>query len=360
MLREVAVSPVRQAALASAVQGGFVIGAVGSAFFGLADRFDPRRVFAVSAVAAGVANALLLVAPVGSAGAIAARAVTGALLAGVYPVGMKIAAGWGQRDRGFLLGALVGALTLGSAAPHLLALLGGAAWRWTIASASGAAIGAGCLALLVGLGPYHARAARFDPRAITQVWTNRRVRLAYGGYLGHMWELYAMWAWIGAAMTASFAVSRATADAVWLGRVVAFCAIGVGGVSCAVAGKVADRIGRAELTLIAMAISGACAVASGLAFGGPVWLSFAIAVLWGASVVPDSAQFSALVADASPPALAGSFMTLQTALGFALTCVTVQVTPVLAGAVGWPWVLALLGAGPAFGIIAMLRLRALA
>lgn len=356
MVREAAVSPVRQAALSSGVQAGFVIGALISAVFGLADRFDPRRVFAFSAISAGLVNALLLVAAPGSGLAIAARIITGALLAGVYPVGMKIAVGWGQKDRGFLVGALVGALTLGSALPHLIALSGGANWRLTVAIASVAAIAAGVLSLAVALGPYHARAGKFSPRAISFAWTNRKVRLAIAGYLGHMWELYAMWAWIGVAMAVSYSVTMSAEDAGYYAKLTAFLAIGAGGVACVIAGLVADKFGKAEIAIIAMVVSGTCALATAATFGGPPWVSFVIVVIWGMAIVPDSAQFSALVADASPPELAGSLMTFQTALGFALTIVTVQVTPMLAASFGWPFLLAVLAVGPALGIMAMLPL----
>jgi MFS family permease len=359
MVREAALSPFRQAALSSGVQAGFVVGALISAVLGLADRFDPRRVFAVSAVCAGIANAALLILVPGSFLAIAARVATGALLAGVYPVGMKIAVGWGQKDRGFLVGALVGALTLGSASPHLIALAGGADWHLTVIIASIASIAAGLLCLAVSLGPHHGVAAKFDITAITTAWTNRRVRLTYAGYLGHMWELYAMWAWIAAATAASYGASLPTVEAVRLAKVTAFIAIGAGGLACAFAGSVADRIGKAEVTIVAMALSGASALAAAATFGGPIWMTFAIVVVWGITVIPDSAQFSALVADASPPQQAGSLMTFQTALGFALTFATVQVTPILAARLGWPLVLAGLALGPAFGIAAMVRLRAL-
>jgi MFS family permease len=211
----------------------------------------------------------------------------------------------------------------------------------------------------VSLGPYHGKATRFDPSAIATAWTNRRVRFAYAGYLGHMWELYAMWAWIAAATAASYGATLPAADALRLSKLTAFVAIGAGGLACAFAGSVADRIGKAEVTIVAMALSGAAALATAATFGGPVWITFAIVVVWGLTIVPDSAQFSALVADASPPQQAGSLMTFQTALGFALTFATVQITPVLAAKLGWPPVLAGLAIGPALGIVAMVRLRRL-
>ena len=357
MIREGAIGPMRQALLSTGVQGGFVVGALVVAISGIADRFDPRRVFALSALAAALANAVLLIAPLGGAMAIAARFATGALLAGVYPVGMKIAVGWGTKDRGLLIGLLVGALTLGSSMPYLAAFLGGTDWQITVIAVSLLAGLGSLLVLAIGLGPHHARAPRFEPGAIKLAWTNRNIRNAYLGYFGHMWELYAMWAWVGVAAAASYSATLSGAEAESLGKLTAFLAIGLGGLVCVVAGFAADRIGKAEVTIIAMAASGTAALLTAVTFGGPVWLTFVLIVIWGIAVIPDSAQFSALVADAAPPHLAGSLLTLQTALGFTLTIVTVQVTPNLAAFFGWPLVIAVMALGPAIGIVAMLPLR---
>nr|WP_319385511.1 MFS transporter [uncultured Roseibium sp.] len=357
LTREYPISEMRQAALSSAVQIGFVAGALASALLGLADRIDPRRLFAFCAITAALFNASLLVAEPGGTISILARFATGALLAGVYPVGMKIAVGWGQKDRGFLVGALVGALTLGSAAPHLLALLGGADWRWSLTVASLASAIGGVLCLFAGLGPFHARAPRMKIDAIFTAWTNARIRYAYAGYLGHMWELYAMWAWIGVALTLSFSAHMAESDAVSLSRLIAFLTIAAGGVASVLAGIVADRVGKANIAILAMAVSGTAAVASALTFGGPVWLTILCVLIWGAAILPDSAQFSALVADYAPPEQAGSLMSFQTALGFALTFFTVQLTPLGADLIGWPGMFALMAIGPALGILGMLRLK---
>ncbi len=357
MAREVPISSAAQAAMSSAVAAGFVLGALISAVTGIADRFQPRVVFAISAALAALCNLLLLVVPVGGVLAIALRGLTGAFMAGVYPVGMKIAVGWGQRDRGLLVGLLVGGLTLGSAAPHLLSFLGGAQWRVTVVAASLLSLFAALLALCIQNGPYHTTAARFKATAIASAWTNINVRRAYIGYLGHMWELYAMWAWIGVALAASFATQLHSEEASQLAKAVAFGVVGIGALSSALAGWLADRIGRAELTILALVISGSSAVLFALTFGGSVAVTIAIALVWGFSVIPDSAQFSALVADFARPEEVGSLLTFQTALGFALTVITVQVTPVLATRFGWPLVMALLAIGPVIGIASMLGLR---
>lgn len=358
MSREANLSAATQAALSSAVQAGFVIGAVVLALFGVADRYQPRYVIALFATIAAVANALLLVVIPGSFTAIALRAITGACLAGVYPVGMKIAVGWGQQDRGLLVGLLVGGLTLGSAAPHLLAYLGGADWRITVITASLLALVAAALVLATRNGPLHVKAARFNPRVVTTAWTNKSIRSAYGGYLGHMWELYAMWSWIGVALAYSFSQQLDETAASQFAKLIAFSVIGIGAVTSAMAGWIADRIGKAELTIFAMIGSGVSAILFALTFGGAIWITVLIALVWGATIIPDSAQFSVSVADNAPADQAGSLLTFQTALGFALTIVTVQLTPVVAEAVGWAATMALLALGPAFGVYAMWPLRA--
>lgn len=357
MLAEAAISPSRQALMSSGVQIGFVTGALASAALGLADRFDPRRLFCLCASLAALVNAALPALPPGGDLAIAARVLTGALLAGVYPVGMKIAAGWGTADRGFLVGLLVGALTLGSSLPHLLAGLGGADWRWVVYLSAAAALLGGGLVLGAALGPHHARAPGFSMGAIGLAWTDRRIRRAYAGYLGHMWELYALWAWMPAAAAASFAARMDRAAAEGLATWVTFAAIGLGAVSAVWAGWGAGRLGKANVALLAMAASLLAGLATAASFGGPWGLTAGLFVLWGITVIPDSAQFSALVADAAPPHLAGSLMTLQTALGFLLTFVSVQLAPVLAATLGWQVVLAALSIGPGLGIAAMWGLR---
>lgn len=351
--QEVSVGALQSAMLVSGVAAGFVVGALYVAMSGIADRYDPRKVFALSALLAAGANLLLLVVVPGGIFSIALRVLTGAALAGVYPVGMKIAVGWGTKDRGWLVGLLVGGLTLGSASPHLLSLMGGTNWRLTTLLASSLAVLAALLVMFTRVGPYHVVASRMSFGAITLAWTDKRLRRAYLGYLGHMWELYALWAWIAPAAVASYLLQTNTEQAVQWSKITAFVAIGSGALLCPFAGKLADAIGKAELTILSMAISASCAVAAAIVFGGPMWLVAIVFVVWGLSVIPDSAQFSAIVADLSPPESAGSLMSLQTALGFSLTIVTVQVTPFVVDVIGWRGLFCLLALGPVAGIVSM-------
>ncbi len=359
MQAEQPMSAFRQAALTSAVQAGFVIGALVSALSGLADRFDPRRLVALAALLAAAANAALLLVPIGSLSAIALRLATGALLAAVYPVGMKIAVGWGQKDRGLLVGLLVAGLTFGSALPHLFAGIGAENWRLTVVLASLAATAGGLTMLAIALGPFHGRSRRFRFSDTFLAWKDRRIRYAIAGYLGHMWELYAMWAWVGVFTAASFATHLAMPAAIQLATWVAFVTITAGGLASALAGPLADRIGKGRVASLAMWGSGSAAIATAASFGGPIWLTILAVVLWGLTIVPDSAQFSALVADYAPADKVGSLMTLQTALGFGLTVFVVQAVPWLAQTYGWSIVLFLMALGPAFGIWAMARLARL-
>lgn len=353
MAREAAIGPTRQALLSSAVQAGFVAGALVSAVLGLADRFDPRRVMALAALSNAAATGLLLVAPPGGDLAIALRLVTGAGFAGIYPVAMKVAVGWGLRDRGLLVGLLVGALTVGSATPHLAAWAGGADWRVVVGAMTAGSLLAAAMAPFLVLGPHHAQAPAFSARSIGLIWSDRRIRAATGGYLGHMWELYAMWGWVGAIAAAGYAARLDPPAAEALAALTAFLAIAIGGLFCAPAGWLADRIGKARVAGGALTLSGGAALAVAAAHGGPVWLSLALILVWGAAVIPDSAQFSALIADAAPPQAAGSLMTMQTALGFGLTILTVQLAPLAAEALGWRATLVLMALGPAFGVAAL-------
>jgi MFS family permease len=353
MAREAPLPPGFLAWLTGGVQLGFVLGTLASAALALPDRIDPRRLIAAASLLGAAANALVLALPIGSPGVIALRVVTGLALACIYPVGMKLATGWATRaDAGLVVGMLVGGLTLGSASPHLVNAFGGVDWRVTVGAASAAALVAAGLILRTRLGPAHAPAPPFRPGLALLLFQTRGTRLATLGYLGHMWELYAMWAWIGAYLAASFAAAGTTGSP----ALATFAVMGAGAVGCVAGGRIADRIGKARLTIWAMAISGACCLLAGPAFGADPWVTVLLCLVWGATVVADSAQFSASVAEAAPPGLAGTMLTVQTSLGFALTLPAIHLLPLVAERWGWGAAFAALAIGPALGCVAMARL----
>jgi MFS family permease len=347
-----------QAWLTMSVQLGFVAGALGSAVLNLADRLPSRLLFSFSALLAGVTTFLIPASGSGPSVAIALRFLTGLFLAGVYPVGMKIMATWTRNDRGWGIGLLVGALTVGSAAPHLLRAFGGGAdWKPVLYLSAALAAAGGLIALLfITEGPDRAPAPRFNWKYAGEVWRDRGMALANLGYFGHMWELYAVWTWAPVFLVASFRVSGVAGT--WA-FAAAFAMIAVGGAGSLVAGRLADRFGRTIITSASMAVSGLCCLVSGFFFGGNPWALFIICLVWGFAVVADSAQFSAGVSELCPAERTGTALTLQTSLGFLLTLVTIRLVPTFERLLTWRWAFAFLALGPAVGIWAMLRLRRL-
>ncbi|HVE73033.1 MAG TPA: MFS transporter [Thermoanaerobaculia bacterium] len=340
--------------LTLAVQLGFVAGTLLSATLNLPDVIRPHTLFALCALLGAIANVLLawVVDSVGVA--IALRVLTGMFLAGVYPPGMKIIATWFKSGRGFALGVLVGALTLGKASPYLVNALGSESWRVNAAFASIGAVLASLIVIrFVGEGPYALPNQPFDPTQITRVFANRGVRLANFGYFGHMWELYAMWAWVPVMIRASV---EASGDSPRFAEVASFLVIGAGAIGCVVAGLLADRVGRPVIAAAAMAASGACCLVVGFLYGKAPLALLAVAVIWGATVVADSAQFSACVTEYADPRYIGTALTLQTCIGFLITTVSIRMMPLLVARFGWEWAFAFLAPGPLLGIIAMMRL----
>ncbi len=341
--------------LTIAVQLGFVVGAVASAALNLADLVPPRRLILIGTTGAALANAGLLLAD-GPGLALPLRFVTGVFLAAVYPPALKAMATWFRRGRGTALGVMVGALTLGAAMPHLVNGLGGVQWQVVIATTSVLTFAGGLVAEYAAKdGPFPFPAAVFHPSQARQALADRGVRLANIGYFGHMWELYAMWAWF-----AVFFADRLALDGGGDPRRPAAFAtalvIGVGALGCWVGGILGDRWGRTRSTILAMSISGTCAVLIGIFRDAPVPVVLAIGVVWGFWVIADSAQFSAIVTEVADQRYVGTAVTLQLAAGFVLTVVTIWLIPLLRDAYTWQWAFAVLALGPVLGVVAMVRL----
>jgi len=343
--------------LTIAVQLGFVVGTLLSAFLNLSDVFRARHLFAVSALAGALTNALFAFSAQGATGGSILRFLAGMFLAGVYPPGLKIMATWFNRSRGLALGVLVGALTLGKASPYLINAIGSSNWRSNILTVSLLAVIGGAVVLIfVTDGPFGLPRARFDWQQVLKIFRNRGVRLANFGYFGHMWELYAMWTWVPLMLRASFAQQGASPT---LAEVGSFLVIGSGAVGCAVAGLIADRVGRTTVTSWAMGISGSCCLIVGFLFGAEPWILLIVAAIWGATVVADSAQFSSCVTELGDPQYIGTALTLQMCIGFLLTIVSIQLIPRMVDLITWRYAFMILAPGPILGVVAMLRLRGL-
>ena len=345
------------------VQIGFVVGALLSAVLNLADRIPARHLFAASALVGAVFNAAIPILTQGPEVTLVLRFLTGVTLAGVYPPGMKLMATWCKEDRGLGIGLLVGALTFGSALPHLLnamPIFGGESglppWHLVLlASSAMAAVAAGVALFFVQEGPYLSRTAPFNWRFGAQAVTHRPTRLANFGYLGHMWELYAMWTWVPLMLIASYDRAGWSPQAA---RLAGFAVIAVGGLGAVVAGQLADRYGRTMITTASLVASGGCALVVGFFFETPIALTI-LCLVWGFAVVADSAQFSAAVSELTDARYVGTALTIQTSLGFLLTLFTIRLIPPLVDWVGWDYAFCVLALGPVFGIWSMLRLRQL-
>ena len=350
-----ALGAVDSAWLTVAVQLGFVAGALVSAVTNLSDQMRPQVVIFGAAIGAAIANALVTTAA-GPAIAVPLRFATGFFAAGIYPPMLKVMATHFREGRGLALGIMVGALTIGSALPHLVNGLGGLPWQAVVLVSSVLTLSGGAVGLVVPNGAYPFARGEFEPRYALRAFRDPAVRLVNLGYFGHMWELYAMWTWFASFFGASLAASG-VANAAMLASLGTFAVVGAGALGCVAGGFLGDTWGRTATTASAMAISATCAAIIGAAFAAPA-VALAVGLLWGVAVVADSAQFSTMVTELADQAYVGTALTVQLAVGFALTAATIWLVPLVRDAVGWPWTFLLLVPGPALGVVAMLRLRA--
>ena len=347
------------AGLTIAVQLGFIAGTLASALGNLPDVWSPRLLMAASATVGALANAAVALWVDGLPAALVLRFVTGVAMAGAYPPAMKIVATWFREGRGLAIGILVGALTVGSATPWLIRGLTTLPWRHTLLAASVLAVLSTVVVLgWVREGPLRFPPARFDVRMAAAVFRARGPRLACLGYFGHMWELYAMWAWIGLFLADSAHAAGVGSYAGLDPSAATFAVIAVGALGCWLGGVASDRWGRTASTMIAMAASGLCAATIGFTYGGAPLATLAVALVWGVTVIADSAQFSTAITELSPPAYVGTALTTQTCVGFALTTISIWLLPPIVATVGWRWAFATLAIGPFLGVIAMAKLRA--
>jgi predicted MFS family arabinose efflux permease len=340
--------------LTSAVQLGFIAGTLVFAVLTIADRFPARAVFLASALVGAAANAAVAALPIGMTAFVALRFVVGFALAGIYPVGMKIAASWFRGRLGHALGLLVGALVLGTAFPHLVRAIGARLpWRALLATVSAiAALGGVALFAFVPTGPYLRAQGAFDPRALPRVFRAPELRAAALGYFGHMWELYAFWAFVPALVAYVLGARASGAEvSAW-----SFVVIVAGVIGCIAGGLAARRFGSARVAAVQLAASGVLCLASPLVVVAPAPVALALLVAWGVFVVGDSPQFSALVAVTAPADLVGTALAIVTSIGFAITIASIQLLDRLVPELGADRAFVALAAGPVLGLVAMRRL----
>lgn len=344
--------------LSTVVQLGFVAGTALAALLNLADTLPSRWYFAGAATLASAANAALLLAP-SYRWMLLCRAATGICLAGVYPPAMKMAATWFRSRRGLAIGVVVGALTIGKAVPYLVHAIPGAGVRSVLVCASLAVLLSAVLVALAyrdGPAPFPRRPFTFT--LVGTVLRDRQFRQVLGGYAGHMLELYACWIWLPSFLAAS-AIARgasAQASAKWV-SMLSFVVLAAGAIGCVLGGELADRLGAVRLVVIAMYISGGCALLTPMVFGSSAGLVVTLLLVWSVSVIADSAQFSTIVTRVVAPHAIGTALTLQTSIGFLLTTITIQLVPYVVGAAGWRFAFPVLALGPALGIAAIRRMR---
>ena len=338
--------------ITSAVLFGFITGTLVYAFFNMADRFSPSLVFLLSAVAGGIFNLGIILEGLTLTQLLLFRFLTGFFLAGIYPVGMKIAADYYKQGLGKSLGFLVGALVLGTAFPHLLTGFSTSLpWRFVLVATTGLAVSGGILIfLLVPDGPHRAPRQKLDLSAIAKVFKNRPFRAAAFGYFGHMWELFAFWAFVPVILTTYLLYRPESSLNVPL---LSFLIIGSGGLACVLAGYMSQKTGAEKTASVALFLSFLCCLLSPAMLYMPPGILITFLIFWGLTVIADSPMFSTLVAHHAPPEFKGTALTIVNCIGFAITIVSVQLINALQGLIDPEYLYLVLAAGPLLGLLAM-------
>ncbi len=346
-------SPASLSYITSSVQLGFIAGTLFFAFFLISDRFSPRLVFFICSMLGAAANLGVFLVSDGLTPLLIFRFITGFFLAGIYPVGMKIAAGWYKHGLGAAMGYLVGALVLGTAFPHLLkSLEHNYEWESVVISVSVISIIGGLLMLIfVPNGPYLSKGTKFNPRAIQTIFKSKSLRQAAFGYFGHMWELYTMWTFVPL-LLAYYAKDRIDAMNIPLWS---FWIIAAGGVGCALGGIISKRTGSKPVAFYQLLASGICCLLSPLIFTAPLGIFLVFLLFWGVVIAGDSPQFSALVAISAPKEYVGSALTIVTSIGFLITVFSIQFINSLVGTIDVKYLMLFLLPGPVFGLISLLN-----
>lgn len=340
--------------LTSAVQFGFISGTLVFALLGVSDRFPPSRVFMVCALLGATANLLVLLPDQGLTSLLVIRFATGFFLAGIYPVGMKIASDYHEKGLGKALGFLVGALVLGTAFPHLIKSIGqGLSWQIVfICTSTISALGGIFLFLTVPDGPFRKPSVKIDLLVSLEVFKKKDFRRAAFGYFGHMWELYAFWAFVPIV----FSLYQDSHPLTTLNvSFLSFIVIGAGAFSCIAGGYISAARGSKFVAQMALTISGLCCLLSPFGYQLPFALFIVFLLIWGASVVADSPQFSTLVAQSAPKENTGTALTIVNCLGFSITIFSIEVVQWLMHYGSPTLALLALAPGPVLGVLATVR-----
>lgn len=335
----------------SAIQLGFISGTLIFALLSLSDRYSPKKIFFICSILGSVSNLLIYFIANSLSSLLVLRFITGFLLTGIYPIGMKIAAGWYKDKLGNAIGFLVGSLVLGTAFPHLIKSFGGSLpWEQVIFVVSGfAMVGGSLMYFAVDDGPFISSGTKFNPMTIITIFKYKELRSSALGYFGHMWELYTFWALIPVILLCYLKSNHMEMNiSFW-----SFVIIASGSIGCIVGGAISKKSGSAKVAFTQLAISGICCLVSPIMFNTPEPIFLTYLIFWGIAVVGDSPQYSAIIANAAPKELVGSGLTLVNSIGFAITILSLWFVYQFLDMIDISYALMILAIGPLLGIISM-------